>query len=382
MKKIIFFLFVTFISIVNVSAAELTPNAKSAILLEYSTGKILYKKNENSKLAPASMTKLMTLLLIMETIEEGNLKMSDSVLISENAAKMGGSQIFLEPNSNMKVEELIKGIAIASGNDAAVAMAEKIGGTEEEFVNMMNQKAQALNLKNTHFSNVHGLDAENHYSSAYDMAMIAKELLKYEDILKYTSIYEEYLNKPDGSRTWLVNTNKLVRFYDGVDGLKTGYTKEAGYCLTSTAKKNNVRYITVVMGEPTSDQRTTDTTNLLNYAFNNYKLNTILKKDIYLGKIKIEKGEQEFGTLTLLNDLTELLKNTEKTPSYTQKIHLEKVTAPIKYGDQVGKLELLDENSQVIKTVPITIKETINKTNFFSNYLKIIKEILRGKATI
>ena len=206
---------------------------------------------------------------------------------------MGGSQIFLEPNSNMKVEELLKGIAIASGNDAAVAMAEKIGGTTEEFVKMMNEKASELNLKNTHFANVHGLDTENHYTSAEDMAIMARELIKHEKILEYTSIYEEYLNKPDGSKTWLVNTNKLIRFFDGVDGLKTGYTTNAGFCLTSTAKRNNIRYITVVMGEPSSELRSSDTTGLLTYAFNNYKLNTIIEKGTELGKVKIEKGKIE-----------------------------------------------------------------------------------------
>ncbi len=381
MKKIFLLILSLFLIIPKVHAEELAPNAKSAVLMEFSTGKILYAKNEKEKLPPASMTKVMTLLLIMEAIDEGKIKLTDDVLISENASSMGGSQIFLEPNSNMKVEELLKGIAIASGNDAAVAMAEKIGGTTEEFVKMMNEKASELNLKNTHFANVHGLDTENHYTSAEDMAIMARELIKHEKILEYTSIYEEYLNKPDGSKTWLVNTNKLIRFFDGVDGLKTGYTTNAGFCLTSTAKRNNIRYITVVMGEPSSELRSSDTTGLLTYAFNNYKLNTIIEKGTELGKVKIEKGKIEYGTLILKEPVTEILKTSDKNINYQKNIKLNKITAPVKSGDVVGELELLDGN-KVIKTLPITIKENIAKRNYFDNFLKILEEVLNGKTTI
>lgn len=216
MKKVCIFLMLFLMPLVIARAEELNlaSNAKSAILIENSTGKILYENNANEKLAPASMTKIMTMLLIMEAIDDGSLSIDDTVIISNNASKMGGSQVFLEPNSEMKVNELIKSIAIASANDAAVAMAEKVGGTLENFVKIMNDKCKTLGCKNTNFVNVHGLDDDNHYSTAYDMSLMARELLKHEQILNYTSIYEEYLNKPDGSSTWMVNTNKVVfKFY-------------------------------------------------------------------------------------------------------------------------------------------------------------------------
>ncbi|MBQ8206731.1 MAG: D-alanyl-D-alanine carboxypeptidase, partial [Bacilli bacterium] len=265
MRKIIIFLLLMMLFAPKISALELTNYSKSAILIEPTTNTIIYEVNKDEQLAPASMTKIMTMLLIMEALEEERINLTDMVVISKNAASMGGSQVFLEENSKIAVEQLLKGIAIASGNDAAVAMAEFIAGSVEEFVGMMNNKVKELGLKNTNFVNVHGLDTENHYSSAYDMAQMAIELLKYEKILDYTSLYEEYLIKPDGSKTWLVNTNKLVRFYEGVDGLKTGYTSNAKYCLTATAKKNNVRFITVAMGVDTAEHRSVDTTNMLNY---------------------------------------------------------------------------------------------------------------------
>ena len=249
MKKIILIILLMFSFLLPVNAAEMEISAKSAILMDQNTGKVLYKKNENEKLAMASMTKIMSLLLIMEKIDEGVIKYDDIVEISQEASSMGGSQIFLNPGDKYKVKDLLKGVAMASANDAVVALAEKTYGSKESFIEAMNKRAEELNLKNTHFVNVHGLDDENHYSSSYDMAIMAKELLKYEKILDYTKVYEEYLQKPDGSQIWLVNTNKLVRFYDGVDGLKTGYTAKAGYCLTATAKKNNLRLISVVMGE-------------------------------------------------------------------------------------------------------------------------------------
>ena len=305
MKKLILLcsLFFIFIPIVK-GETDLAPTAKSAILIEKSTGKVLFEKNSKEKLPPASMTKLASMLIVMEEIDKGNLKLTDQVTISENAAKMGGSQIFINAGESYSVSDLLKGVAIASGNDAVVALAEKVSGTEEDFVKLVNKRLKEIGAHDTNFVNAHGLDNENHYSTAYDMALIAKELLKHEDILKFTSIYEEYLEKNDGSKTWLVNTNKLVRFYPGVDGLKTGFTSNAGYCLTATAKKNNFRLISVVMGENTSENRSSDTVKMLNYGFNTYKLNTIKTNEESLGKVKVEKGKIYFTELTLLNDAT------------------------------------------------------------------------------
>lgn len=210
MKKFLFSLLVLFSFTIKPLALELTQYSKSSILIEPTTNTIIYENNKDERLAPASMTKMMTMLLIMEAIDDGKIKMDDMVLISKNAADMGGSQVFLEANSKISVDQLLKGIAIASGNDAAVAMAEYIAGSTDEFVKMMNDKVKELGLKNTHFVNVHGLDAENHYSSAYDMSQIARELIKHDKILEYSSLYEDYLIKDDGSKTWLVNTNKVV----------------------------------------------------------------------------------------------------------------------------------------------------------------------------
>lgn len=372
-----FLLVIFFCGSTNVSAIELTQYSKSAVLIEPSTNTLIYDLNKDERLAPASMTKLMTMLLIMESIDEGKINLDDKVLISKNASSMGGSQVFLEENSEIEVEQLLKGIAIASGNDAAVAMAEYIAGNTDEFVNMMNNKVKELGLKNTNFVNVHGLDAENHYSSAYDMSQIAIELLKYEKILEYTSLYEEYLVKPDGTKTWLVNTNKLVRFYEGVDGLKTGFTTNAKYCLTATGKKNNIRFVTVVMGVDTSEHRSVDTTSMLNYGFTNYKLNGIINKDDIVGEIDIKKGVVNKGSVSTIRNVYDLVKqNQDKNYSFV--MNLNKITAPVTKGDVVGSMEIIDDSGKVIDIVEVVINESIDKHNFFTLFIENFKNIING----
>ncbi len=377
MKKILFGIFILFASIRFTFALELTHYSSSAVLIEPTTNSLLYEVNKDERRPPASMTKMMTLLLIMESIDNEIISLTDKVLISKNASSMGGSQVFLQENMQIEVEQLVKSIAIASGNDAAVAMAEHIAGSTDEFVNMMNDKVEELGLKNTHFMNVHGLDENDHYSSAYDMSQIALELLKHDKILNYTSLYEDYLIKPDGTKTWLVNTNKLVRFYDGVDGLKTGYTSTAGYCLASTAKKNNIRFVTVVMGADTTEHRSEDTTSMLNYAFTTYKLNNILTKDKIVGEIFINKGKAQKGTMSVKDDVTDLIKQNEDK-SYTYNIIKNKIFAPINKGDIVGKLEVVDNNGKIVKTVDLVINESVKKHNFFSLYFSFFKKIING----
>jgi D-alanyl-D-alanine carboxypeptidase (penicillin-binding protein 5/6) len=374
--KKIFFLIGVLLTI-RVSALDLTSYSKSAIMIEPTTNSIIYELNKDERLAPASMTKLMTMLLIMESIDSNKISLDDMVTISSNASSMGGSQVFLETNSQLKVEQLLKGIAIASGNDAAVAMAEHIAGSTNEFVNMMNNKVKELGLKNTNFVNVHGLDADNHYSSAYDMAMIAKELLKHEKILEYTSLYEDYLEKPDGTRTWLVNTNKLVRFYEGVDGLKTGYTSTAKYCLTSTAIKNDIRFITVVMGVDTSEHRSLDTTSMLNYGFANYKINKILSTNDVIGNLDIKNGKVDSIKYYVSEDVTDLLKNTEDK-SYSYNINTYNMSAPLSKDDIVGDIEIVDNTGKVIKKVDLVIKDDVEKHSFFSLFIKMYKNIING----
>lgn len=375
MKKIVFILIslFSFIFIKNVSAVEMDISAKSAILVDFNTGKVLYSKNENEPLAMASMTKVMSMLLIMEKIDDGSLKYDDIVEISTESSSMGGSQIFLNPGDKYKVIDLLKGVAMASANDAVVALAEKTYGSKEYFIEAMNKKAESLGLKNTHFVNVHGLDEEGHYSSAYDMSVMARELLKHEKILDFTRVYEEYLNKPDGSQIWLVNTNKLVRFYDGVDGLKTGFTQKAGYCLTATGKKNNLRLISVVMGEESIEKRSSDTVKLLNYGFNTFKVNLIKNKSEILGKVNVQKGKKENVDVVLVNDLIELLNASDKPSNYKFKILVDKITAPVKKGDVIGKVKVLNDNGILISEVDITVNENVLKANLWDLFKRNLK---------
>lgn len=376
LKKICLF-FILFIIPISVFAEELelAENAESAIMIEYSTGEVLYKKDANKRLAPASMTKIMSLILIMENIENGKLKWNDVIVVSKNAASMGGSQIFLEANEMMSVEDLVKGICIASGNDATVALAEKIAGTEGSFVKLMNDKVKELGLKNTNFVNSTGLDAENHYSTAYDMAMMAKELIRHEKILEFSSIYEDYLRKNTDNSFWLVNTNKLVRFYSYIDGLKTGYTSGAGYCLTATGKKNGMRLITVVMNEDNTDNRTKDTISMMDYGFNMYSLDNVVPKNKALGSVKINLGEREYENIKISSDVTVLNNSQNDKRNVTYDIVTNEVSAPIKVGEEIGSLNLY-EDGNFMYSVPLTVMNDVEKANIFTVFVRYLKDIL------
>jgi len=354
---------------------NLAENAGSAIMIEASTGEVLYKKNANEKMAPASMTKIMSLILIMENIESGRLNWNDIVVVSKNASSMGGSQIFLETNEMMSVEDLVKGICIASGNDATVALAEKIAGTESAFVKLMNDKVRALGLKNTNFVNSTGLDAENHYSTAYDMAMMAKELIRHEKILEFSSIYEDYLRKNTDNSFWLVNTNKLVRYYSYIDGLKTGFTSDAGYCLTATGKKNGMRLVTVVMNVDTTENRSRDTVSMMDYGFNMYSLDRVVKKDESLGNIKINLGKNEYEKIVIMDDITVLNNNQKDKRNVTYDIVTNEVTAPIKVGDEVGKLNVY-EDGKYKYSVDLTVMNDVDKANIFTVFVRNLKDII------
>lgn len=383
MKKILLIIMSFFVLNLNVLAEEdFAPNGKSAILVDNLSGKVLYEKNADEKLAPASMTKLASMLMVMEAIDNGNLKFEDKVTISEEAANMGGSQVFLQAGEVYTVYDLLKSVAIASGNDAVVALAEKIGGSQSGFIDMLNKRLKEIGATNTNFVNAHGLDAEGHYSTARDMSIIARELLNHPKILEFTSIYEEYLEKNDGSRIWLVNTNKLVRFYDGVDGLKTGFTKTAGYCLTATASKNNFRLISVVMGEDTSENRSSDTVKMLNYGFNTFKINIIKTKGESLGKVRVEKGKQDKANIVLLNDATEILKNTDPVTEYNFNLKVNKIKAPVKVGDIVGTAEIIDSEGNIVDEVDVTVEKDIKKANILDYMLRNLKTIGFGKSIL
>lgn len=385
MKKILVvgFLLYFFLNPIIVRAETTAPllakNSKSAVLIEESTGKILFEKNKDEKQAIASMTKVMTMLIIMESLENGSIKLTDEVYISKNAAGMGGSQIFIQEGDYIKVEDLLKGIAIGSANDASVAMAEYIYGTEENFVNEMNKKALALGLKNTHFANSHGLDAKNHYSTAYEVALLSRELLKYEKILDYTSTYEEYLTRNNGAKFWLVNTNKLIRFYKGIDGLKTGYTEAAGHCLVATMKKNNMRVISVVMKSGSTENRSSDTVSLMEYAYSMYYSKNILKKDNVLGSLNITKGKTSKITYSLERDVDAILSKSDKFINYTYDIKLNKnIEAPINKSDVVGILTLYDKDKKVVQEFNILSNETVVKANFLWTVVNNLRGLTSG----
>ena len=379
MKKFMLFLMLLFVFITPISAEDLTLNAKSSILIEASTGKILYEKNKDERYAPASMTKMMSLVIIMDNIYNGNLRLDEMIKTSKNASGMGGSQIFLKEGEEMSVDDMLKGITIGSANDATVALAERIAGSEEAFVKIMNEYAKKLGLKNTHFKNCTGLDENDHYSSAYDMSVIARELVKHEKILNYSSIYETYLRSDTDNKFWLVNTNKLVRFYKGVDGLKTGYTDTAGYCLTATINKDNMRVIAVVMGEDSSTTRNSEVSGLLDYAYNLYKKDTYITKEEVLGNAKVEKGNVEYANIVTIDDISIINKKEYKRGEIKFELDLKYLKAPIKKGDVVGKIKVI-ENANIISEADVTVDKNIDKAGYFTMFIRNLKEIISANV--
>ena len=386
MKKICFFIicFIMFIPFVKAETMNnekvsdgIINDGKSAILIEASSGKILYEKNSHERFAPASMTKIMSMILIMEEIEKGKLKWDEVLTVSEYASSMGGSQIFLEPNEKMSVKDLFKAVAIGSANDATVVFTERISGTEEKFVEKMNKKAKKLGLKDTNFKNSTGLDAANHYSSAYDMAYMAKELVKYEKIFEFTTIYEDYLRQNTDNKFWLVNTNKLIKTYEGADGLKTGYTKEAGYCLTATAKKNNMRIIGTIMGSSESKSRNSNMSRLLDYGFNSYEMQTEANTGDVILKKKLSKAENEEIKIVPKDNLSVLIKKGEEKKSLNYEMKLDKLKLPIKKGDKIGTLILKDGNKS-INQVDLTVLEDVKRASILELYKRSIKSALSG----
>lgn len=344
---------------------ELVDDATSAILIERDTGTVLYEKNSNEELPPASMTKIMTMLLIMEAIDQGKLSMNEKIRTSERAASMGGSQIFLEPGEEMTTKEMLEGIAIASANDASVAVAERIAGSEEAFVDMMNEKAKELGLKNTKFQNTTGLPAENHYSSARDMALMSKELLKYEEITKFTGVYESYLREDTDDKFWLVNTNRLVRFYPGVDGLKTGFTNEAKYCLAATAEKDGMRVIAVVFGAPSSKVRNAQVTKMLDHAFSLYQTHPMYKRNQSLGKVTVNKGSKRTVDALTSESIALLTKKGEEMKDVTEKvIFKDNLKAPIEKGQVIGTIKFEKDGKTLVES-SLVAKEAVNEATWW-----------------
>ena len=379
MKKIFLFCFLFLFSLNYLNAEELNlaKNSETAILIEASTGKILFEKEPYKLMYPASMTKMMTMLLTMEALENGTIKLDDEVLISKRAQDMGGTQIYVEAGSNVKMEDLIKGIGIASANDAAVAIAEKLGGTVENFADMMNKKCKDLGCRNTNFKNPHGLDEDGHYSCAYDMALIASELVKHDYALKISNKYDENINV-SGENHWLVNTNKLIKFYKGIDGLKTGYTDKSGYCLTATMKRNNMRLISVVMKSNSKDNRSTDTIGMMEYGYSMYGSETIFEKEKYSGTINISNSDKREYKYYLDNDVKIIVDKNRKDVLYTTEVKLNNVKAPLKKGSIVGNLILDFDGKKYVYN--LKINEDVNKASYFKIFKNHLKDIVTGNV--
>lgn len=384
MKKLVvsfLVMLLLFPMVVKADDTALISNAKSGVLMEESTGKIIFEKNKDEKVAVASMTKMVAQILILEAIEKGQIKWTDKVTASANASSMGGSQIYLSTGETLTVEEMMKGISMASANDATVAMAEFLKGTEIDFVKEMNKKVKELGLKNTQFKNCTGLDEEGHYSTAYDMAVIARELLKHEDILKFSSKYEDYLRVNTPNKFWLVNTNKLVRFYEGADGLKTGHTDAAKYCLAATAKKNDMRLIAIVLGEEVSKVRNSETMALLDYGFNTYKVQIVKKKNETVKTERVEKASTKKIEYIPIYDIGVLSKKSDTKKKYGYDIKITKNNLPLIKGEVVGKIKIKDGNN-VVGEGDLTVKKSTKKLSYLVLLRNTIYDIASGNSSV
>ncbi|TGA98169.1 D-alanyl-D-alanine carboxypeptidase [Sporolactobacillus shoreae] len=350
--------------------------ARSAIVIEQETGKILYQKNANKELPPASMTKVMTLLLIFKALSSHQISLTDKVSVSEHAASMGGSQVFLEPGETMTVDEMLKAIAIASGNDASVAMAEFVSGSEKAFVEKMNQEAKQLGLTHTHFENPTGLPVKNHYTTAHDMAVMASALANYEKVFNYTSKYEDYLRENTDQKFWLVNTNKLIKTYPGADGMKTGFTNEAKYCLTATAKRNGMRVIAVVMGAPTPKERNTEIAGLMNQAFSSYTTKKLLDKNKTITMANVNKGDHGKVPIVTQKPAVLLLKKGENEQGFKEKAVVNgTLQAPIKAGTVVGYYNVT-KNGKLLSKTPLIVRENVNRASWWQLFKRVSASLL------
>lgn len=353
-------------------AVELPLTSRAALLMEKTTGEILFAQNEHEALEPASVTKIMTLLLTMDAIDSGAMAYDDVVTVSANAAGMGGSQVFLAEGEKITVEELLKSVCVSSGNDAAVALAEKVSGVTELFVEQMNNRAKGLGMDDTHFVNCTGLTAKGHVTSAYDIALMSRELLtRHPDIRRFTTIWTDTIR--DGT-FGLANTNKLIRFYDGATGLKTGYTASAGYCISATAEREGMELIAVIMKGETADKRNTDAKALLNYGFSTYALVSVAPEES-LPVLPVSMGETEQVPLMLPEEGVTALVEKGRANALTRRIDLpEGLTAPVTAGQPVGTLTLLDGETEVL-TVPILAAEDVPRRSWGSLFVQLLRTV-------
>lgn len=359
-------------------AVGMTVDAKSAILIDAASGTVMFEQHSHDRLPPASVTKVMTMLLIMEAIERGQMTLEDKVTVSEKAASMGGSQMYMEPGEQQKLETLMKGIAIASANDACVAAAEYHSGTVDIFVENMNKRAQELGMKDTNFVNTNGLPVANHYSSAYDIALMSKELLKHEKIQDWFNIWMTNITVglPGKKQTelGLTNTNRLIKIYPGANGIKTGFTQEAGYCLSASAKKGDLTLIAVIMGSPTSKIRFAEASKLLDYGFANYDSVKLAEKGEPMGKVVIEKGAPNTVNAVSPDNISVLVKKGEKDTIKGDLVFDETISAPIKKGDRLGELVIYQKDKEIAR-YPIVAEENVKKASLMQIYMRMIKTL-------
>lgn len=382
MKKIICFFVAAFMSFFGVNAVadegdtELDLSAKAAVLMEASTGQILYESSPDEQLPIASVTKIMTMLLIMEEIDNGNLALDDMITVSENAMSYGGSTMFLETGEQLTVNDMLKGIAVASANDGCVAMAEHIAGSEDAFVDMMNAKAAELGMENTHFMNTNGLDEEGHYSSARDVAIMSRELIKHEKIFDYTTIWTDELR--DG-KFQLANTNKLIRYYDGANGLKTGSTSQALCCLSASAKRDDMQLIGVILGAPTSAERFDSAKTLLDYGFSHYSVKQLISEGDSLGAAEVKKGVADSVDVVSGGECQVLFEK-GKDGEIEQEIYIEdNLTAPVEQGQEIGSISF-SIDGELIGEVPLLAGSAVEKKSIGSIILDFLKTIMYGQS--
>lgn len=372
-------LFLAVLTPVQAAGAELSVAGKSAVLMDVATGTVLYESNANEPLAPASVTKIMTMLLIMEAVDSGSISMTDQVTASETAAAKGGSQIYLKAGETMSVSDMLKSIAVSSANDCACAMAEHIAGSEEAFAARMNQRAQELGMKNTHFVNCTGLDdspeAASHKTTAYDIALMSRELLKnHPKIKEFTTIWMDTVRN---GTFGLSNTNKLIRFYQGATGLKTGFTSSAGYCLSATAQRDGMELIAVVMGADTSQNRNAACKQLLDYGFANFAL--IQPELTETGDVPVRLGTQD-GVPVQLGDFSGLLIDKSQKSSVTTQVTLEEVaTAPVSQGQRLGTLKVLS-GDQLLREIPLVAAQSVPRLTWGAMFVKVLKQVAMAKV--
>ena len=380
-KKFISILLVLLLTLTSfASFGEVDITSKAALLMDYNTGKVIYALNENEKLPPASVTKIMTILLAMEAISNGRITLDQKVVISDYAAGMGGTQLYLEPGETQRVEDLIRAVIIRSANDASVALGECISGSTEAFVKLMNDKAKALEMENTHFSNPSGLPTEDHYTSAYDIALMSRELLKYDGLYKYYTSYMEdiVVGKKKNDTQTMVNTNKLIRDYEGATGIKTGSTNEAGFCISASAKRGDLQLIAVILGGQSSLIRFNEAKKLLDYGFANYNTVTLGKRNQTIVTLPVEKSDVKTIDLVLERDSYALLSKDNKEEIDKEILYPDKIESPISKGEAIGEL-VISLGGKEIDRINLVAKNDANSAGLILLLKRSITSFISGK---